>query len=282
MTTENNPKPLLGLGIAGNSAGHLQQTGEIKAFDEIADISKPQALFPFYIAQAKEAYLARDPYSDNKLRLPENQQAKVQMEPELALKMTAYYDPQGQLINLQAISMTVLNDATYRNAQVDKLAEKKNWGAASKGLALHEIPIEQFSAGSKLDHYRLCGFHQRQGKWQLCGQDVALTQYSYFYEDLLHWLVKQIQSQQDQGALHNIQSLLEQAGLPEQILLAIGASTYTDYGKEHRLSAGDQSLVVLYDSRTYLFQDVSDLIEKTEDLQLLSDDQIIFLQQQVV
>lgn len=39
--------PLFGLGIAGNFAGHLQQTGEANALQGAVDASRPQALFPF-------------------------------------------------------------------------------------------------------------------------------------------------------------------------------------------------------------------------------------------
>ncbi len=282
MIDNKNSIALLGLGIAGNSAGHLQQTGEGKAFTQSNDINKPQALFPFYVPEAKEVYLASMPYSMGKLHLPDDPQAKVQMEPELALKLAATYGPQGKLIQLEALTVSVLNDATYRNATVAKLAEKKNWGAASKGLAGHEIKIDNFSSGCHLEHFRLCGFHQRNGVWQLCGDDVALTEYSYFYEDLLQWLLKQIQEQQDKGVLHNINSLLAQANHPETMLVSIGATRYSAYGEQHQLLPGDQTAVVLYDSRAYHFKEVARLIEQTNDLEVLCNDRIICLQQEVV
>ncbi len=283
MSIDNkNASALFGLGIAGNSAGHLQQTGESQAFTEACDINKPQALFPFYVPEAKEGYLATIPYSMSELRLPEEPHAKVQMEPELALKLSACYDPQGQLRQLKPLALTVVNDATYRNASVVKLAQKKNWGAASKGLAGHEIKIASFTSGCELDHFRLCGFHQRNGEWQLCAADVALTEYSYFYEALLQWLLKQIQAQQDKALLHNINSLLAQANYPETILIAIGAGRYTAYGEQHQLLSGDQTAVVLYDSRAYHFQEVCHLIEQTNDLEVLCNDKIICLQQKVI
>lgn len=282
MVNNDPVKPLLGLGIAGNSAGHLQQTGESKAFSKLDDINRPQALFPFYVPQAKEVYLASMPYSDTKLCLPDNPQAKVQMEPELALKLNVSYGKNGTLIQLKPTAMTVLNDATYRNAAVTKLAQKKNWGAASKGLACHEIKIDSFTSGCRLDHFRLCGFHQRNGEWQLCGEDVALTEYSYFYEDLLQWLLKQIQEQQDKALLHNIKSLLAQADFPEQILISIGATRYSGYGEQHQLFSGDQSAVVLYDSRAYHFKEVFNLIEQSDVSGALCNDKIICLLQRIV
>lgn len=274
--------PLFGLGIAGNSAGHLQQTGEIKGLSANDDAAKPQALFPFFVVNAKEDYLSCMPYSTHQLRLPNELNTQVQMEAELALKLAVAYDAEGEVTQLTAISMTVINDATYRNAKVCKLAEKKNWGLATKGIAEHEILIDKFVEGGELDHFRLCGFHQSNGQWQLCGQDSAIIEYTYFYQELLQWLLKQMQQQQDKNALHNIQALLSQAGYPEHILVSIGATRYSTYGEDHHLSSGDQLVVVLYDSRAYHFQDLLSLVTQKETQQVLSKNKIIFLQQQVV
>ncbi|GLS90754.1 hypothetical protein GCM10007916_18210 [Psychromonas marina] len=277
-----NKGVLFGLGVAGNSAGHLQQTGESQAFNELDDPNKPQALFPFYVPQAEDAYLAENPYSSDILQLPDCEQALVQMEPEVALKLSAFYAADGRLTHLKPIAMTLVNDVTYRNAKINKLAQKKNWGSASKGLAEHEINIIDFTAGPQLEALRLCGFHQRDGQWQLCGEDVALTQYSYFYDQLVQWLLDQIQQQQETGLFHNIQALLAQADYPDTLLIAIGATRYSDYGLQHQLLSGDQSAVVLYDSRVYDFDEVQFLLEQQLDTPPQSDDAIIFLRQRVV
>jgi len=276
------PLPQFALGIAGNSAGHLQQTGESKAFNAFDDSNKPQALFPFYVAGAKEGYLASMPYSSDSLQLPDCSAAIVQMEPELALKLTTSYDAQGKLIDLQPIAMTLINDATHRNAQVTKLAQKKNWGTASKGIANAEIGIDDFHAGSTLDDFRLCGFHQRNGQWQLCGADVALTEYNYFYQQLQQWLLTQIQEQQDQALFHNIHKLLEDAGHPESIIIAIGATRYSDYGEQHQLLSGDQTAVVLYDSKAYDIEQVTSLVAQNSGSTADANEQLIVLQQQVI
>lgn len=278
----NKQAPCFALGIAGNSAGHLQQTGESQGFSRFDDSNKPQALFPFYVANCSNQDLNIPPYSAQQLRLPDAEQARVQMEPELALKLRASYDAQGKLSALQPMAMTLVNDATYRNAQVTKLAQKKNWGTASKGLASDEILIEDFTAGSLLDDFRLCGFHQRDGQWHLCGADVALTEYSYFYQDLQHWLLTQIQDQQDQALLHNIQDLLVEASHPETILIAIGATRYSDYGEQHQLLSGDQTAVVLYDSKAYEIEQVAGLIKQNSGSTVDANQQLIILQQQVI
>lgn len=283
MADDNKPfSPLLGLGIAGNSAGHLQQTGEIKGLSAIDEAAKPQALFPFFVSNAKQAYLTCMPYSSTQLHLPKAVDAKVQMEAELALKLAVVYGDEGEVRQLTAISMTVINDATYRNASVGKLAEKKNWGLATKGIAADDILIDKFVAGGELDYFRLCGFHQSKGQWQLCGQNTAITEYTYFYQELLQWLLKQIRQQQDKNALHNIQDLLSQAHYPEQILVSIGATRYSAYGEQHQLLSGDQTAVILYDSRVYHYKDVLNLVQQNESLQVLSNADIIILKQQVI
>jgi len=274
--------PLFGLGIAGNSAGHLQQTGESDAFTKLDDPHKPQALFPFYVPNAKQDYLACVPYSSDTLKLPDDPHAKVQMEPELALKCTTRYNAQGELIALTPYAMTVVNDATYRNANVNKLAQKKNWGEASKGLATHDIPITDFTEHSALAGFRLCGFHQRKGQWSLCGEDVALTQYSYFYAQLQQWISTQIQQQQAHALFHNIQHLLVEADYPATILVAIGATRYSTYGEQHQLLAGDQTAVLLYDSQHVEVQQLLALLEQGDNATALCNEKIILLQQQVI
>tara|TARA_R110001592_G_scaffold16680_2_gene70855 strand:+ start:2594 stop:3457 length:864 start_codon:yes stop_codon:yes gene_type:complete len=273
---------LFGLGIAGNSAGHLQQTGESNAFAKLDDPNKPQALFPFYVPHAQQDYLALMPYSADQLQLPKDPQAKVQMEPELALKCHLSYNALGQLINLQPIAMTLINDATHRNAQVTKLAQKKNWGSASKGLANQEIKITDFTEAAQLERFRLCGFHQHNGQWHLCGEDVAVTEYSYFYQQLQQWIITQIQQQQAQALFHNIQDLLLEAGCPETILVAIGATRYSAYGEQHQLVSGDQTAIVLYDNNVFDINQIGSLLAQEKAPASLCNDNIMVLQQQVI
>lgn len=118
------------LGIAGNSPGYLAQTGEISAFSEQQkaqqqEAQRPRALFPMFVRQPGESYLGQMPFSSSKLVLPEEPDAKVQMEPEIAIKCGVTYTEQGQVAELTPFALTLINDATYRNKAVSKLAEKK-------------------------------------------------------------------------------------------------------------------------------------------------------------
>lgn len=237
--------PLFGIGIAGNFAGHLQQTGEAKGLQGTVDTQSPQALFPFYVPGASDVYLDVNPYSFDVLMLPKDPAAKVQMEPEIALIAKVKYLGTS-VLGFEPESMTLFNDATHRNAVVEKLAQKKNWGAASKGIATKVIPLAEFSKSADLDKYRFCSFLGRDGKWSLCCNDVSLGDYSYSYEQLIAWLVSQSNAQANEGALHSIQDLLAQAGYPERILISLGSSRYTSFGESHQLLVKDKVCAVLY------------------------------------
>ncbi|WP_423839579.1 DUF5718 family protein [Vibrio mytili] len=272
-------------GIAGNSPGYLAQTGEIAAFSEQAKAElqaaqRPRALFPMFACKSEHRYLEQMPFSASSLILPRDEGAVVQIEPELAFKCDVSYSEQGHVTDLKPHALTLINDATYRNKAVSKLAEKKNWGASSKGLAEQQLNIDSFSEGSSLDHLRLCGFHARNGEWQLCSQDVSVTEYNVFYQSLTDWLIETINQQGDSGAMHDIRSVLKQANQPNQITIAIGAPCYTSYGENHHLAVGDQTFVCVYDDRHFELSDIETMLAEPKESWIVSP-HIIWLEQTV-
>ncbi|GEA61106.1 DUF5718 family protein [Vibrio comitans] len=256
----NDYQHLVGFGIAGNSAGHLDQTGEITALEVSDENDKPRALFPVYIPDVRESYLSVVPYSQNTLLLPDDVNARVQMEPELAVRFSVHKPSHDHAIQLTPHAMTVANDATYRNCDARKLAQKKNWGEASKGLASKEITLERFDSG--LEHLRLCGFHCSGGTWRMTGKDTALTEYTVFYDDLTQWINQQIVIQREEGALHDVQELIKASDYSNDIYVMVGAVRYTEYGETHNLQAGDETAVILYDSRTNSLQQIQAELEQ--------------------
>ena len=54
-----NFEHVIGLGVAGNFAGHLEQAGEAKDFVavKVADAVAPKAIFPFYVPSADAGFL---------------------------------------------------------------------------------------------------------------------------------------------------------------------------------------------------------------------------------
>lgn len=285
METKQELTHSIVLGIAGNSPGYLVQTGEISAFSEQQKVQqqeaqRPRALFPMFVRELSESYLGQMPFSSSKLVLPEEPDAKVQMEPEIAIKCGVSYSEQGDIDSLIPFALTLINDATYRNKTASKLAEKKNWGAFSKGIAEQELVIESFSEQTPLDHLRLCGFHGRIGQWHLCSQDVSVTEYNAFYQLLTEWLVETINNQADDGALHNTQALFAQANQPAEITVAIGAPCYTSYGENHQLLDGDQVFVCVYDDRKHQLSDIEAMLAQPRN-QWLQDAGMIWLEQTV-
>lgn len=263
MNQQNQNIPLFGIGIAGNFAGHLQQTGEASGLKGDVDTQRPQALFPFYVPGASELYLDINPYSFDTLTLPPDPTAKVQMEPEIALVARVKYLGTS-VLSIEPESMTLLNDVTYRNAVVDKLAQKKNWGPASKGIATKLIPLSAFSKNADLDKYRFCSFLGRDNIWNACCNDVSLGDYSYSYEQLVAWLVSQCNVQDNDGALHSIQGLLAEAAFPKRILISLGSSRYTDFGESHKLRSKDIMCAVLYDSTRIDLEEIQSFVERGE------------------
>ena len=65
--------------------------------------------------------------------------------------------------------------------------------------------------------------------------------------------------QAGEAPLESIAGWLERAGHPEQALISIGATRYTDYGEHHFVEAGDSSIVVAYDARRYDEQAIREL-----------------------
>ena len=48
--------------------------------------------------------------------------------------------------------------ALFVDLMQKKICEKKNWGAASKGISSKLIPLSSFIKGSEIDQYRIACF----------------------------------------------------------------------------------------------------------------------------
>lgn len=265
-------------GIAGNSPGYLEQTGEINAFSsERVALNGPKALFPIYV-EGHNSFLGTQPFSNDSLNLPKEADATVQLEPELAIKYRVSYRDDGSVDHLQPYALTVINDVTYRNRQVIKLAEKKNWGESSKGISHDELLIESLQPGIEIEQLRLCGFYKRKGQWFQCSQDVSVTQYIVFYQELTEWILNSIYNQKDEGAMHCILDLFHSAGQPDSITVAIGAPSYTESGANHSLLVGDEVAVCLYHESEHHLDKLPRLFDQSEILDKPNLDMILLKQ----
>ncbi|MCF5908192.1 hypothetical protein K3H35_05145 [Aeromonas veronii] len=253
----------IGLGVAGNFAGHLEQAGEASDFVAVVvrDTTAPKALFPFFVP-GHPGQLGVFPLSDKAIFLPEaavSGDEKVQIEPEVALWCELEYAGK-QVVAIHPRAFGAYNDCSIRRPNAKKISEKKNWGEESKGLAANLLPLSGFTAGCELDDYRIACYLGRDGELHAYGVDSAAIDYSYFHGKLLDWAIDKFNHQQDEGPAEHIQGLLAQAGHPPHALISIGATRYTPFGETHFLKPGDTSCVVVYPGSRYSEADIREAI----------------------
>lgn len=253
----------IGLGVAGNFAGHLEQAGEASDFVAVVvrDTTAPKALFPFFVP-GHPGQLGVFPLSDKAIFLPEaavSGDEKVQIEPEVALWCELEYAGK-QVVAIHPRAFGAYNDCSIRRSNAKKISEKKNWGEESKGLAANLLALSGFAAGCELDDYRIACYLERDGELHAYGVDSAAIDYSYFHGKLLDWAIDKFNHQQDEGPAEHIQGLLAQAGHPPHALISIGATRYTPFGETHFLKPGDTSCVVVYPGSRYSEADIREAI----------------------
>ncbi|MEA3521739.1 MAG: DUF5718 family protein [Campylobacterota bacterium] len=239
-------KNVIGLGVAGNFALHLEQAGELEDFKDVVteDENGPKGLFPFYLPNF-DNQLGVFPLSSDTLILPK-EEANVQVEPEVGLLCDLKYE-NGKLSKIIPTHFGAYNDASIRKEGAKKISEKKNWGTASKGFSDTLIPIDRFESGGVMDSWHIASFLRRDGDIFRCGEDVALTGYSYFYQKLITWMENQINTQKDFGPLEPINEYLLTCKNPEQAIISIGATRYSVLGENSFVQANDEIIVILYD-----------------------------------
>ncbi|MGL4206285.1 MAG: DUF5718 family protein [Aeromonadaceae bacterium] len=241
---------VIGLGVAGNFAGHLEQAGEARDFVavKVKEAIAPKAIFPFYLPKSS-SFLGTYPLSHSQIRFPTGAD-NLQIEPEVGLLCDITYD-HGQVIALTPKAFGAYNDCSIRKEGARKISEKKNWGPESKGVAEQLLPLDTLQPGGVLDGYRIASFLLRDGQVHPYGIDSPVVEYSYFHQTLLDWIVEKMNEQLDEGPAEHIAALLAAADYPSQALISIGATRYTPFGEKNFLQLGDRSLVLLYPAADY-------------------------------
>ncbi len=241
-------KNVIGLGVAGNFAHHLEQAGELKDFENVvtAEPDAPKGIFPFYLPGI-DTFLGVYSIGTDKLDLPDYE-ANAQVEPEIAVLFDIIYNADHKVTDLIAQKFTTFNDCTIRKDGAKKISEKKSWGLNSKGIGDKWINIDKFEEGGVMDRYHLCSFVKREGVLHPYGVDAPLLGYSYFYDKLKMWLINKMNTQEDFGPLEDIAKHLKDCSYPEQALISIGATAYADFGEHNYLQTGDDVYVVAYDA----------------------------------
>ncbi len=241
-------KNVIGLGVAGNFAHHLEQAGELEDFKDVVTVEPdaPKGIFPFYLPNS-DSFLGLYSIGTDKLNLPEYE-ANAQVEPEIAVLFDIVYNDNHEVTDLIAEKFTTFNDCTIRKEGAKKISEKKSWGLNSKGIGDKWIAIDKFEEGGVMDTYHLCSFVQRDGILQPYGVDAPLLGYSYFYSKLKTWLINKMNTQEDFGPLENIAMHLKNCSYPQQALISIGATAYAEFGENNYLKSRDEVYIVAYDA----------------------------------
>ena len=265
-------KHFIGLGVAGNFALHLDQAGEAEDFKDVItkDEAAPKGVFPFFlprvINEVDKAQLHADkmlttyPLGADNIKLPKNQEYKVQAEPEVAIICDLEYKV-GRLSKITPRYFGAYNDCSIRIKGASKISEKKNWGHESKGFSNTIIPIDKFTKGGVMDDYSICSFLKRDGEVYAYGEDVELTGYSYFHETLTKWLEEQISTQSDGGPLEPINEYISACENPKEAIISIGATRYTPYGEKTFLQVGDVSIVIVYNHTKIDSKDIKEMVK---------------------
>ena len=255
----SNWEHAIGLGVAGNFAGHLEQAGEASDFKNVVtdDALAPKGVFPFYVPGTGSHFLHHYPISSEFVRLGSDDE-KHQIEPEVSLLCDLRYE-NDRVVGILPRQAMAHNDCSIRREGAKKISEKKNWGADTKGTASQSIEIDRFESGGVLDHFRIASYLLRNGELTEYGVESEVASYSYMYGQLIDWLVDKLNNQRDEGPLEDIANWIEIAGRPSQALISIGATRYTDYGETTFLERGDRCTVAVYDANQYDSQAIRQL-----------------------
>jgi len=251
----------LGLGVVGNFAGHLEQAGESKEFNAHHPIERevPKGLFPFYIPGYPTKKVGEFPYSSDKIVLPK-EPCQLQFEAEVGLYCDIVYD--GQLVkNVIPRMFTVFNDCSIRINDGRKLSEKKNWGVGSKGVGAPWVELQgPLNPGCLLDAYSLIAYIKRDAVLHQAIPVSPVVEYSYFHQELLDWVVHQLNSQPETIPLESLPWVLEVAHYPKTLLLSVGATRYTEFGSSNYLKLGDEVLLSLFNHQELSLSEVTELV----------------------
>jgi len=247
-----------GLGVAGNVAGHMAQAGEAEAGASAAQ-KTPAAVFTWYAphpytvdATEKEVVgrLQRFPVTNAVIELPHSLEGagKVQVEPEIALYVDVVYSKDGNSVErLVPRRLAAFNDCSIRELEgSDKLSQKKNWGFGSKGISLRSFRVHSMSKGTLVDKLALTSYVKRGSTIHQYSVNAAARNYLMFHDELLEWIIEQINTQKNTGKWEEIFPELVRSDYPTSMWIALGAGEYTEWGATNYLQRSDETLVALY------------------------------------
>ena len=212
-------------------------------------------------------FLGTFPLSSDSLAMPpDGDSSDLQLEPEAGVLCSVTYRD-DRATELKPILLGAFNDCSMRRDGANKISEKKNWGAASKGFATRLFEVGEIDRDGATAGFRLACFLQRGEQTHEYGVDSALADYSYYGEQLLDWIVDRLarQTGPDGTPLEPVGEYLIRCGSPGRVLIGIGATRYTAFGESNFLSVGDESVVVVYDSGAHSPDEVASAVAARND-----------------
>ena len=249
-------KDYLGFAVAGNFANHLGEAGEADEFSVIKTDEKnaPKGMFPFYI-KGHKSFLGTYPICDEIVLTHGREDENLQVEAEVALICDFVYE-NGKVVDLIPTHFSAFNDCSIRVTNGEKLSTKKNWGEKTKGISQDIIKIDDFSQKGVLSKYHITSFVKRDGIVHDYGTTSAVKSYCYFFEKLRVWMIDKLNNQEDCGPLEELTQFMTNAKDAKGILIAAGATAYTEFGKHNFLKKGDEIFVYVYNAHSHSFNDI--------------------------
>lgn len=252
---------VIGLSVTGNVANG-------------ASHAAPKGLVPFYLPpfrpNASEGLagggsgLEAFPVTSNVLTYPRTKGAsQLQASPEMALLVDIVYAADGStVLSLKPLKVAAFNDAELRQeSKLENWDERKNWGFGSKGISVDTLSVDSLAPGSIIDHLVVTSFAKRGKEIHQYSLDHKPTDYALLHEDLLAWVVRTMNSQQELGHQGSISQLLEKSRYPPQAWLALGSGSYSSWAEMNDLQPGDELLVVVYDDRVHQSASFNNIVE---------------------
>lgn len=253
------------LGVAGNFAGHLEQAGEAVDFEHVQVKAEhlPKGIFPWFVP-GSSSFLGAFPLSSDQLSIPNAAGAdRIQVEPEVGLLCHLERSDDGSVRSLHPRWIAAFDDCSLRRPGAAKISEKKNWGAASKGVAHVAFEVSDIEAQGSLATLRLASYLQRDGVTHPYGIDSEVATYSLCGAALLDWLVDRLNQQRAEPGtpLEDVGALLAASGdSSTNVFIGIGATRYEPFGETTFVRDGDEAIVVLYDGTVHEPDEVTDMI----------------------
>ncbi len=261
-------KNYLGFAVAGNFAGHLGEAGEADEFSVIKteDKNAPKGLFPFYI-KGHESFLGTYPICEEDVSTHGREDDKIQAEAEVALICDFVFEDE-KVVDIIPRYFSAFNDCSLRVQDGSKLSTKKNWGENTKGISRQIIEIDNFTESGILSKYHISSFIKRDGVLHNYGTIAAVKSYSYFFTQLKDWMIDKFNTQEDCGPLEELSQFMKNAKEAKGILIAAGATAYSEFGKKNFLKKGDELFVYVYNAHVHSHQDIIDNInDKNKSLE---------------